>query len=84
MTDLFISDLHLDANRPEISRAFERFMAQIAVNARRLYILGDFFEVWIGDDDPSEFNRGIIARAVYRRRRRAAGYGGQPGFFAGQ
>lgn len=61
MTSLFISDLHLDASRPDITAAFERFMLQIAPTADALYILGDFFEVWIGDDDRSEFNQHIIA-----------------------
>lgn len=59
MTTLFISDLHLDASRPDITAAFERFMTQVAPAADTLYILGDFFEVWIGDDDRSEFNQHI-------------------------
>jgi len=61
MTALFISDLHLDESRPNITQAFIRFMAQKAPTADALYILGDFFEVWIGDDDPAEFNQSIIA-----------------------
>lgn len=60
MTTLFISDLHLDASRPEITAAFERFMTQVAPGSEALYILGDFFEVWIGDDDRSDFNQTII------------------------
>ncbi len=60
MTSLFISDLHLENARPDITRAFQRFMAQIAPTAEALYILGDFFEVWIGDDDDNPFNREII------------------------
>lgn len=54
MTTLFISDLHLDSSRPSISRAFEDFLATDARKADALYILGDFFEAWIGDDDDSE------------------------------
>lgn len=50
MSTLFISDLHLDESRPDISRAFFDFLATTAVNADALYILGDFFEAWIGDD----------------------------------
>lgn len=61
MTTLFISDLHLDASRPDITSAFERFMAQVAPTSSALYILGDFFEVWIGDDDRSDFNQHIMA-----------------------
>lgn len=48
---LFISDLHLDAARPEITRQFLAFL-QSARGSQALYILGDLFEVWIGDDDP--------------------------------
>ena len=47
----FISDLHLDASRPDISRAFLRYLASLPGDAEALYILGDLFEVWIGDDD---------------------------------
>ena len=50
MTTLFISDLHLDQSRPEIIAIFRRFIADEAVNADALYILGDLFEAWIGDD----------------------------------
>jgi UDP-2,3-diacylglucosamine hydrolase len=55
MTTLFISDLHLTPERPDITRAFEQFMAGKALEANRLYILGDFFEVWIGDDDDDPY-----------------------------
>ena len=50
MTTLFISDLHLDASRPEITRLFLAFLENEAPNADALYILGDLFEAWIGDD----------------------------------
>ncbi|WP_439136423.1 UDP-2,3-diacylglucosamine diphosphatase [Pseudomaricurvus sp.] len=60
MTTLFIYDLHLDASRTDITAAFERFMTQIAPTSDALYILGDFFEVWIGDDDRNDFNQQII------------------------
>lgn len=53
MTSLFISDLHLDEKRPDITRAFFDFLHNHARNAQSLYILGDFFEAWIGDDDQS-------------------------------
>ena len=46
----FISDLHLCAERPHITRLFERFIAETATAAESLYILGDLFESWIGDD----------------------------------
>ncbi|WP_444905140.1 UDP-2,3-diacylglucosamine diphosphatase [Microbulbifer sp. CnH-101-E] len=51
MSIYFISDLHLDENRPEITQAFFDFLRGPAAGAEALYILGDFFEAWIGDDD---------------------------------
>ena len=48
---LFISDLHLDPGQPEITRNLLSFLQTRAVEARVLYILGDLFEVWLGDDD---------------------------------
>ena len=51
MTALFISDLHLDPQRPQSTREFLAFMERRAGAAERLYILGDLFEAWIGDDD---------------------------------
>ncbi len=53
MTTFFISDLHLDESHPEISDCFLRFLHTAASQADALYILGDFFEVWIGDDNDS-------------------------------
>jgi len=54
MTTLFISDLHLDAERPAVTELFGRFIEEEAAGADALYILGDLFEAWVGDDDPSE------------------------------
>lgn len=54
MATLFISDLHLDPARPEITRLFGEFLDGQAGQADALYILGDLFEAWVGDDDPSE------------------------------
>ena len=51
MATYLISDLHLDESRPDITRAFFQFLEGPAAGAEALYILGDFFEVWIGDDD---------------------------------
>jgi UDP-2,3-diacylglucosamine hydrolase len=53
LTTLFISDLHLEGARPEIGAQFLTFLQQEAVRAEALYILGDLFEYWIGDDDPN-------------------------------
>jgi UDP-2,3-diacylglucosamine hydrolase len=47
---LFISDLHLCDSRPHISQAFQQFLEKTAVKAQALYILGDLFEYWAGDD----------------------------------
>lgn len=54
MTTLFISDLHLDASRPQITRSFIEFVRDEAAQANALYILGDLFEAWIGDDASDE------------------------------
>ena len=54
MTTLFISDLHLDPERPAITELFGRFVDEEARGADALYILGDLFEAWVGDDDPSD------------------------------
>jgi UDP-2,3-diacylglucosamine hydrolase len=53
MTTLFISDLHLDETHPHITALFLQFLQNQAVKAEALYILGDLFEVWVGDDDRS-------------------------------
>lgn len=56
MVTLFISDLHLDPSRPKMTQLFLNFLEQESMRAEALYILGDFFEAWIGDDDRSQFN----------------------------
>jgi len=56
---LLISDLHLEEERPDITRAFLHFLATRACQAEALYILGDFFEVWIGDDAITPFQQSI-------------------------
>ncbi len=50
---VFISDLHLAPERPEIIDLFLKFSDDIAASADKLYILGDFLEYWLGDDDPA-------------------------------
>jgi UDP-2,3-diacylglucosamine hydrolase len=47
---LFISDLHLSSEQPQVSRQLFRFLADTAPGAAALYILGDLFDVWLGDD----------------------------------
>ena len=63
MSTLFISDLHLDDSRPEITRLFLDFLKHDALQAEALYILGDFFEAWVGDDDDSELGK-IVTQAL--------------------
>jgi len=58
---LFISDLHLDSSRPDITNQFLEFLRTTARGAAVLYILGDLFEVWIGDDDPDSDKQRIQA-----------------------
>jgi UDP-2,3-diacylglucosamine hydrolase len=56
---LLISDLHLEEQRPDITRAFLELLDGRARAAESLYILGDFFEAWIGDDAMSPFQLSI-------------------------
>lgn len=58
---LFISDLHLDSARPAITDLLLNFLEQPARQAEALYILGDLFEAWIGDDDAAEPGQTVAA-----------------------
>jgi UDP-2,3-diacylglucosamine hydrolase len=62
VTTLFISDLHLDASRPAITAQFLNFLDREARAADALYILGDLFESWIGDDAPDTDQAAAIGR----------------------
>lgn len=57
---LLISDLHLCESQPHLLRLFEYFMTNIAPKSEQLYILGDLFEVWVGDDNISPLNQQVI------------------------
>ncbi|EIX4887713.1 UDP-2,3-diacylglucosamine diphosphatase [Vibrio vulnificus] len=59
MTTLFISDLHLTPSRPDITDCFVQFMRDEAMFADALYVLGDLFEFWIGDEDSTPFAKQI-------------------------
>ena len=62
MSTLFISDLHLCSGRPQSTRAFFGFLEREARGADALYILGDLFEYWVGDDDLDDpFNAEVVA-----------------------
>lgn len=56
---LLISDLHLEEQRPDLTRAFLHFLETRAAQAEALYILGDFFEVWVGDDGMTAYQQQI-------------------------
>lgn len=62
MTRLFISDTHLHESRPAVTEGFFRFLEERASGAEALYILGDFFDSWIGDDDDSALVQDVTAR----------------------
>lgn len=66
MPTLFISDLHLDASRPQVTDLFLRFLREEAAGAKAVYILGDLFEAWVGDDDPDAVGAAVASalRAV--------------------
>ena len=62
VSTLFISDLHLCAGRPLSNRSFFDFLRHQAAGASALYILGDLFEYWVGDDDLDDaFNASVVA-----------------------
>ncbi|WP_018693605.1 UDP-2,3-diacylglucosamine diphosphatase [Algicola sagamiensis] len=72
---LFISDLHLCESRPDITALFVEFIQTTAVDCDALYILGDFFEVWVGDDDDSSLHKEVAITL------RQLSDGGVPVFF---
>tara|TARA_Y100000992_G_scaffold245982_1_gene177276 strand:+ start:209 stop:922 length:714 start_codon:yes stop_codon:yes gene_type:complete len=61
MSSCFISDLHLDHKREDIKKAFFKFLKNEASEFDNLYILGDLFEVWIGDDFEDGFTNQVIS-----------------------
>ena len=75
MATLFVSDLHLDPERPAATELFGRFLDGEARGADALYVLGDLFEAWVGDDDPS------TAGAFVADRLRALADSGVPTYF---
>ncbi|MCI1709153.1 MAG: UDP-2,3-diacylglucosamine diphosphatase [Chiayiivirga sp.] len=61
MDTLFVSDLHLDPERPAVTDLFLHFLGEEARGAQALYILGDLFEAWVGDDDDTELAHAVAA-----------------------
>ncbi|GKX44066.1 UDP-2,3-diacylglucosamine diphosphatase [Pectobacterium carotovorum] len=64
MATLFIADLHLSVHEPAITAGFLRFLRHDAIHADALYILGDLFDAWIGDDDPQPLHA-TVATELY-------------------
>lgn len=60
MSYLFISDLHLDESRSDITEGLKWFLEAHVPSAEKLFILGDLFEVWLGDDHETPFNSEVI------------------------
>ncbi|HET9108921.1 MAG TPA: UDP-2,3-diacylglucosamine diphosphatase [Steroidobacteraceae bacterium] len=58
---VFVSDVHLDAAAPDAQRQFLEFLRTEAAGARALYILGDLFESWVGDDDAGGDRAAVLA-----------------------
>ncbi len=69
---LFVSDVHLSPARPQIAELFLRFLEREAREAAALYILGDLFDLWVGDDDPLPLN-GAVMEALGRLSRGGVG-----------
>ena len=61
MATLFIADLHLHTEEPAITAGFLHFLNGVAREADALYILGDLFEAWIGDDDPNPLHQRVAS-----------------------
>ena len=59
MKPRFISDIHLSENNPHLTNAFKTFLNESKESCTHLFILGDLFEIWIGDDDDNSFNQEI-------------------------
>jgi UDP-2,3-diacylglucosamine hydrolase len=72
---LFISDLHLSAERPDSNRQFFRFLGDEATRAQALYVLGDLFEYWAGDDELKDPAGDPLASEVAQGLRRLSGTG---------
>jgi len=65
MARLFVSDVHLDAGAPEAIEQFLDFLTTHAMQAQGLYILGDLFEAWVGDDDEADPHKARVVAALH-------------------
>ena len=68
MRRIFIGDLHLQESRPDITEGFIRFLREECLRCDELYILGDLFEAWIGDDERADLSE-RVAWELQRLRR---------------
>jgi UDP-2,3-diacylglucosamine hydrolase len=59
---VFISDLHLNQNQPEITQRFTQFVQWAAHHTKAVYILGDFFHAWAGDDKLDDWSESIASQ----------------------
>ena len=66
MHSIFVSDLHLSPERPRINQVFFDFAGRTAAQAESVYILGDLFEYWVGDDDLADAFNASVADALLR------------------
>ena len=56
----FISDLHLSPDLPRVTAGFFALVDHLEGNAEALYVLGDLFEAWVGDDNLNDYNRSVM------------------------
>jgi UDP-2,3-diacylglucosamine hydrolase len=70
--DYFISDLHLSEDEPALTQLFFEFIAAHQDQMRALYVLGDFFDAWVGDDDDQPLTQEIAAQLAQLQARGAA------------
>lgn len=86
MSTLFIADIHLSIQKPTIIAGFLHFLRHYVINAEALYILGDLFEIWIGDDDPNPLHQEIATalKALSQRGIRCYFIHGNRDFLLGQ
>ena len=69
---VFISDLHLHPQDPVITNRFDQFIAWAATHTKKVYILGDFFHVWPGDDALDDWSRSIASRLAWLTQQQVA------------
>lgn len=74
MSILFISDVHLSIKKPEITNSFFNFLNHRAIHAQALYILGDLFDIWLGDHNYNAFHLHIASALKSLKKKSVACY----------